>query len=52
MLPPHCMIAYNEGEDICYGQMWDQEVGQQKVQLVPSHAIMESEGVALAIETK
>lgn len=30
----HCMIACHEGEDVWYGQIWDQEVKQQEAQLV------------------
>lgn len=50
-LPYPCTVAYREGEDVWYSQIWDQEVGQKKVRLVTCHAIIGPEGVALAVET-
>lgn len=50
-LPSHCTIAYHEGSDVWYGRIWEQEVGQQLVQLVVEYAVVGPEGVALAVQT-
>lgn len=49
-LPYHCTVAYHKRQDVWYGQIWDQEVGQQKIQLATDHAVIGQEGVALAIK--
>lgn len=50
-LPYHCTVAYHNGKDVLFGQIWDQDVGQQQLQLLTRHAIMGPEGVVLAVET-
>lgn len=47
-MPYNCTVAYHGG-DVWYGQIRDQEVGQQ-VHLVTSHAIIGPEGIALVVE--
>lgn len=49
-LPYYCTVVYHKGKDQWYGQIWDQEEGQQKVQLVTSHIVIGPEGVAMAVD--
>lgn len=43
-------MAYHEGQDLWYGRVWKQEVGQRAVDLITSYAIIGQEGAAVSVK--